>query len=132
MEPGYLIAPWVLSVVLLSLLLLWLGTIVLHQQLISQLRSRHHILWLELGCPGAWSQAFGSAMPIFGRSAFRGLGPGAPGMNYAGWIAIKGYLMIKDDRVTSLGNGLQTLRVIGAVWALVIVVAAVARIQGYL
>lgn len=132
MEPRYLIAPWILSVVLLSLLLLWLGTFILHQQLISRLRSRHHVLWLELGCPSTWSQAFGSTMPIFGGSSFRGLGPGAPSMNYVGWIAIKGYLMIKDDRVAALGHGLQSLRVIGGVWALVIVVATVARIQGYL
>jgi hypothetical protein len=116
----------------MSLLLLWLATVILHQQMISRLRSRHHVLWLELDSPTTWGQALGRWLPVHPGGLFGDLRTGKQNLNYAGWISIKGYLMVQDDRMAAIGKRLQALTVISGVWGLIVVVAAVARVQRYI
>jgi hypothetical protein len=111
-----LICAWLLvgAFVVLPTISLWL-----HARLIRCLRSKHHVLWLDLGAPTLASVAMRGGVP-FGGVNFR-LGSG--GNKYLDWLSTQGNRDVHDDEVAQLG---EKLRGFGCIAPLVLLVLAVA------
>ena len=87
--------------ILALLLVLVLSTLRLHTRLLKRLRSQHHLLWVDLGCPTLTSVLMaGSRAPEFTAD---------DRLTYRGWLSNKGFRDINDPEVEMLGVQLQRL-----------------------
>ena len=87
--------------ILALLLLLVMGTLRLHTRLLKRLRSQHHLLWVDLGCPTLTSVLMaGTRAPEF---------TAEERLTYRGWLSTKGFRKINDPEVEMLGLQLQRL-----------------------
>lgn len=105
---------WAGAFVVLPAISLWL-----HARLIRCLRSKHYILWLDIGAPTLANVAMRGGIP-FGGVNFR-LGSG--GNKYLDWLSTQGNREAHDDVVAELG---EKLRAFGWVAPLVMVVFTMA------
>jgi hypothetical protein len=90
-----------------------------HARLLARLRSRHHLLWVDLGCPSLTSVLIGS----------RTLQATPDGrLTYRGWLSTKGYRDVNDPELEALGVQLQRLWLSAVAWVcLALLLLAVAK-----
>jgi hypothetical protein len=102
------ILTWVSCVFGLTAVLQIAG-VLLHRRIIQRLRSRHHVLWLDLGAPTLWDATFTviGRTPDFSSSAH---------LTYRGWLAVKGFADIADDVVKATGERLRWLGSVSLAW----------------
>lgn len=91
----------------------------LHARLIRCLKSRHQVLWLDLGAP-TWTKVLMTRGGLWGSPAS---GPGVPGHPYLDWLAIRGHRDIHDDEAARLGDRLKRVGGIGPSLLIVLVAA---------
>ena len=111
--------------ILALLFVLVLCILRLHIRLLKRLRSQHHLLWIDLGCPTLMSVlTAGTRMPEF---------TAAGRVTYRGWLSAKGFRDINDPELKTLAVQLQRLwlGIVGWLCGVVVLVAG-ASYFGYI